>query len=72
MSFKKLPDAPRDVTRELTQAFQLSNFCRDLTKAKVIPGTRRSLGGKPPGCAADNVVREPTGEYGTTKKPAGE
>lgn len=51
----------RDVTRELTQAFQLSNFCRELTKAKIIPGTRRILGGKR--SVGDGTIEERPGDY---------
>ena len=61
MSFKKLPGPPRDVTRELTRAFQLSNLCRELGKTKIIPGTRRRLGEKQPG--GDGGVEERPAEY---------
>lgn len=60
----------RDATRELTQAFRLADFCRELTKVKIIPGSEHVIGRKL--SAVGDVVREPMGEYGTTKKPAGE
>lgn len=53
MSLKTRPTPPRDVTHELTQAFQLSNFCRELAKSKLVPGTRRRLGQGVPGRIPD-------------------
>lgn len=54
----------RDATRELTLAFQLSNFCRELTKAKIIPGSERILGRR---TSQDGEVEEKPGDYGTPK-----
>ena len=58
MSLEIKRGVARDVTRELTQAFQLSNFCRELAKSKIIPATRRRLGERPP-----ETVEERPGDY---------
>ena len=55
-----------DATRELTQAFQLSNFCRELTKAKIIPGTEHIIGRKT--SANDGALQERPGDYGANEK----
>lgn len=62
MSLKIQRGVVRDATRELTQAFRLSNFCRELTKAKIIPGSERTLGRR---LQQDGGVKEKPGDYGT-------
>ncbi|MND01238.1 hypothetical protein D3C83_201560 [compost metagenome] len=44
MSLEIKRGVARDASRELTQAFQLSNFCRELGKSKKVPGSERILG----------------------------
>lgn len=63
MSLEITRGAARDATRELTQAFQLSNFCRELAKAKPVPGSERTLGQRQ---SANGCVEEKPGEYGNT------
>lgn len=65
MSFKIRPTPARDVTRELRQAFQLSNLCRELVKTKILPGTKRQLGKQNPTSCG---VEETPGDYDMTGK----